>query len=128
MEARRLILQILENFAQALINADIPELKENLMTAKEALSEGNTDEALTEITDIENQLLLLQNQPSFVSNIQQIKDAIASANLNQALDSIGKVQTDVLKAETDIMKAQAPPSSLVTAQEPEPEEDEDDDN
>jgi hypothetical protein len=108
--------QTLGQDAQALSTVDIPELKENLMTAKEALAEGNTEEALTEITEVENQLLMLQNQPSFASNIQQIKDAISAANLNQALDSIGQVQTDVLKAETDIMKAKAPPAQLINAQ------------
>ena len=38
---------------------DIPELKENLMNTKESLVDGDTEEALTGVTDIENQLLIL---------------------------------------------------------------------
>jgi hypothetical protein len=42
---------------------NIPELKDNLIDAKESLNDGNTQEALTTISELENQLLVLQNQP-----------------------------------------------------------------
>ena len=91
---------------QALLNTlDIPELKDNLMNAKEALADGNTEEALTSVTDVENQLLTVQPQPKFTGDFKNIKDSIAKADLAKALDDLNKVQTEVLKAETEIFKA-----------------------
>src|ERR1041384_4932883 len=51
--------QTLSLDAQALNKTidDIPDLKDNLMTAKEALRDGNTEEALNAVTEVENQLL-----------------------------------------------------------------------
>ena len=59
---------------QALMSMDLPGLKDNLETAKKSLANGDTEEALTQITDIENQVLLLKPQPSFTSDIQKIKN------------------------------------------------------
>ena len=78
------------------------------MDAKQALANGNTEDALTSITDVENQLITAQPQPKFTQNFQQIKDSIAKADLSKALDDISKVQTELLKAETEIFKAQLP--------------------
>src|SRR5215217_796408 len=93
---------------QALTTLDIPELKDNLMTAKEALANGNTEEALTGVTEVENQLLTLQPAPKFTGDFQKIKDSIAKADLSKALDDLSNVQTEVLKAETEIQKAGLP--------------------
>src|SRR5215204_3226148 len=71
---------------QALTTLDIPELKDNLMNAKEALADGNTEEALTGVTEVENQLLTLQPAPKFTGDFQKIKDSIAKADLSKALD------------------------------------------
>ena len=90
---------------QALMTIDIPELKDNLMHTKETLANGNT-EALTSITDIENQLLLLQHNPSFIGDLQSIKDYIAKEDLKKALQDISQVQTKVIKAETEIFASQ----------------------
>ena len=98
--------QALSPDVQALVTAvDIPELKDNLMDAKEALANGNTEEALTSITDVENQLLTVQPQPKFTGDFKNIKDSISKADLNKALDDLSKVQTELLKAETEIFKA-----------------------
>src|SRR5215212_5342773 len=86
---------------QALTTLDIPELKDNLMNAKEALANGNTEEALTGVTEVENQLLTLQPAPKFTGDFQKIKDSIAKADLSKALDDLSNVQTEVLKAETE---------------------------
>ena len=93
---------------QALTTLDIPELKDNLMNAKEALANGNTEEALTGVTEVENQLLTLQPAPKFTGDFQKIKDSIAKADLSKALDDLSNVQTEVLKAETEIQKAGLP--------------------
>jgi muramidase (phage lysozyme) len=93
---------------QALMAFDIPEIKDNIMDAKEALANGNTEEALTAITDVENQLLTVQPQPKFTEDFQKIKDSIAQADLSKALDDISNVQTELLKAETEVFKAGLP--------------------
>jgi hypothetical protein len=100
--------QTLSPDTQALTTLDIPELKDNLMTAKEALANGNTEEALTGVTEVENQLLTIQPSPKFTGEFQKIKDSIAKADLSKALDDISKVQTEVLKAETEIFKSGLP--------------------
>ena len=96
----------MSNDTQALMSIDLPGLKDNLETAKQSLANGDTEEALTQITDIENQVLLLKPQPSFTSDIQKIKDSVSKKDLNKALDDLTKVQTDVLKADTEMLKAQ----------------------
>ena len=92
--------------AQALMTLDIPVIKEQLMNAKQSLVNGNTEEALAGITDVEIPLLLLQNKPSFVGDIQEIKNSISKADINKALDDLTKIQADILKAETETLKAQ----------------------
>ena len=82
---------------KALMSVDIPELKDNLMDVKESLTNGNTEDALTGVTDIENQLLSLQKKPSFLGDLKTIKDSIVKADLKNALQDISKVQTQVIK-------------------------------
>jgi hypothetical protein len=94
------------------------------MTAKEALADGNTEDALTQITDVENQLLLLKTQPSFGKDIQKIKDSLSKKDNIKALDDLTKVQSDVLKAETEILKAQL--ANPMLAQQNNAQDDEDD--
>ena len=94
--------------AQALMTIDIDELKDTLMDAKQALANGNTEEALTSITDIENQLLTLQSQPTFTSVFQKIKDSIAKDDFKRAIIDISKVQIEVIKAEAEIYISQLP--------------------
>jgi hypothetical protein len=122
--------QTLSADAQALNSTidDIQGLKDNLMTAKEALRDGNTEEALTAVTEVENQLLTAQPQPKFTGDFQKIKDSIAKADLNKALDDISKVQTDVLKAETEIFKAELPSAQEIIEQNQDDEDDDGDDD
>ena len=98
--------QTMSKDTQALMTLDIPEIKDNLMDSKNALANNNTEEALTIITDLENQLLVLDPKPSFADTIQKIKDSVSKNDVNKALDDFTKVQTDVLKAETEMLKSQ----------------------
>ena len=98
--------QTMSKETQALMTLDIPVIKEQLMNAKQSLVNGNTEEALEGITDVEIPLLLLQNKPSFVGDLQEIKNSISKKDVNKALDDLTKVQSDVLKAETEMIKAQ----------------------
>jgi len=98
--------QTMSKETQALMTLDIPVIKEQLMNAKQSLVNGNTEEALAGITDVEIPLLLLQNKPSFVGDLQEIKNSISKADINKALDDLTKIQADILKAETETLKAQ----------------------
>jgi len=100
--------QTLSPDTQALTTLDIPELKDNLMAAKDAVSNGNTEEALTLVSEVETDLLTLQPAPKFTGEFQKIKDSLGKADLAKALDDISKVQTEVLKAETEIQKSGLP--------------------
>jgi hypothetical protein len=98
--------QTMSKETQALMTLDIPVIKEQLMNAKESLVNGNTEEALAGITDVEIPLLLLQNKPSFVGDLQEIKNSISKKDVNKALDDLTKIQTDIVKGETETLKAQ----------------------
>ena len=105
---------------------DFPELKGNLMDSKDALANNDTEEALTTVTDVENQVLVLKVKPSFADDIQKVKDSISKADINKALDDFTKVQTDVLKAENEVFKAQlANPQLKVSQQDNDDNQDED---
>ena len=102
---------------QALMTLDIPVIKEQLMNAKQSLVNGNTEEALEGITDVEIPLLLSQNKPSFVGDLQEIKNSISKKDVNKALDDLTKIQTDIVKGETETLKAQlANPQQMVSEQ------------
>ena len=115
---------------QSLKKIDIPELKENLINTKESLVEGDTEEALTGVTDIENQLLKLQNpflsnKPPFTVEIQNIKDAISMANLKKAIDEVSKIQIEVINAEDEILTANLKNPDLVESQQHKEDKDND---
>ena len=98
--------QTMSKETQALMTLDIPMIKEQLMNAKQAIVNGNTEEALAGITNVEIPLLLSQNKPSFVGDLQEVKNSISKKDVNKALDDLTKIQTDITKAETEILKAQ----------------------
>ena len=56
---------------QALMTMDLPGLKDTIANAKQSLANGDTEEALTQITEVENQVILLKPQPSFASDVQK---------------------------------------------------------
>jgi len=118
--------QTMNKETQALMTLDIPVIKDQLMNAKTSLLNNNTEEALTGISGVEIQLLLLPNKPSFVGDIQTIKNSIAKPDINKALDDLTKVQTDILKAETEALKAQLANPQLLAAQQDNDAQDEDD--
>jgi predicted DNA-binding protein YlxM (UPF0122 family) len=120
--------QTMSKDTQALMTIDLPELKDTLMNAKQALADGNIEEGLTQITDIENQLLLLKTQPSFGKDIQKIKDSLSKKDNIKALDDLTKVQSDVLKAETEMLKAQLANPMLSQQNNAQDQDDEGDNN
>ena len=121
--------QTISTETQALMTLDFPELKGNLMDSKDALANNDTEEALTTVTDVENQMLVLKVKPSFADDIQKVKDSISKADINKALDDLTKVQTDVLKAENEVFKAQlANPQLKVAQQDNNDNQDEDDED
>jgi hypothetical protein len=93
---------------EALMSLDIPTLKDSLAVVKEALANGESENALTSITDTENQLLTTQPQPTFMNEFQAFKDAIAKADLKKPLESIINVQIKILNAETKLYIAMLP--------------------
>jgi hypothetical protein len=99
---------------------DIPELKENLMDTKESIADGKIEESLIDVTDIENQFILLQNKTTFTGDFQKIKESIAQRDISKALDDITNIQKKIIKAETEVFKAQLSNPELMT------EEDEED--
>ena len=98
------------------------------MDAKASIANGDAEDALTTVTDVENQLLTLQPQPPIIGEFQIIKDSIDNADLKKALADISKVQTEVIKAETEIFTAGLPtPQQMMQQDEDNEDEDEEDD-
>src|SRR5215217_6146442 len=91
---------------QALMKVDIAELKDNLANAKVAIVNGNFEEALTGVRDVETQLLLVDPQPTkFMNDIHKVTNSIARSEVEKSLDALTKVQVDILRAENQIFKA-----------------------
>ena len=113
---------------------DIPELMDNLIKAKEALANREKEDALTPITDVENQLIMLQiTSPfkediqkitPFKEDIQKIKDSISQSNFKKALDDITNIENGLLKIENDIIKYKLAQHELIATQ----QQDNNDDN
>jgi hypothetical protein len=111
--------QTMSQDTQVLMTLGIPELKENLMDAKESLADGEIEEALTGITDVENQFLLLQNKTKLTGDFQKIKESVSQRDIAKALDDITKAQNEIIKAETEVFKAQLSNPELITGQDDE---------
>ena len=92
--------------AQALMKVDIFELKDTLMKAKLAIVDENFKEALTDVRDVESQLLEIEPSPTkFLSVLHKAIQAIDSSDIDKSLDAITRIQVTILKAETQIFKA-----------------------
>ena len=92
--------------AQALMKIDIFELKNTLMKAKLAIVDENFKEALTDVGDVESQLLLLEPSPTkFLSILHKAIKTIDSSDINKSLDTLTRIQVTILKAENQIFKA-----------------------
>ena len=92
--------------AQALIETDIVELMNKLQNAQVAIADGNLDDALKEVRDVETELLLIEPSlpTKFLNNIGKAIKAIDKSNFDKSLNALTKVQIDILKAENLILK------------------------
>ena len=99
---------------QALMKVNIADIKNSLMNAKVAIVNGNFEEALTGVRDVETQLLLIDPSPTkFLSDLHKVTNAISKSDIVKSLDAITKVQVDILKAENLLFKtAMANPQVL----------------
>src|SRR5918993_6018538 len=90
---------------QALIKVNLFELKDALMEVNLAIVDGNLQEALTDVRDIESQLLQVKPMPTkFLDNIHKAINAIAREDINKALNTLTGIQVTILKAENQIFK------------------------
>jgi hypothetical protein len=91
---------------QALMKVNLIELKDALMKVNLAIVDGNLPEALTDVRDIESQLLQVKPMPTkFLDNIHKAINAIAREDINKALNTLTGIQVTILKAENQIFKA-----------------------
>lgn len=91
---------------QALMKVNTFELKDALMKVNLAIVDGNLKEALTDVRDIESQLLQVKPMPTkFLDNIHKAVNAIAREDVNKALNTLTGIQVTILKAENQIFKA-----------------------
>jgi hypothetical protein len=91
---------------QALMKLNTVELKDALMKVNLAIVDGNLKEALTDVRDIESQLLQVKPMPAkFLDNIHKAINAIAREDINKALNTLTGIQVTILKAENQIFKA-----------------------
>ena len=93
--------------AQALMKTDIVALKNTLMNAQLAIVDGNIEQALKDVMDLETQLILLKPSPptKFLNNIHKAIAAIATSEIDKSLNTITNIQVTILKAENLIFKA-----------------------
>jgi hypothetical protein len=91
---------------QALMEVNTVELKDALMKVNLAIVDGNLNEALTDVRDIESQLLQIKPMPTkFLDNIHKAINAIAREDTDKALNTLTGIQVTILKAENQIFKA-----------------------
>src|SRR5918993_3711511 len=91
---------------QALMKVNTVELKDALMKVNLAIVDGNLKEALTDVRDIESQLLQIKPMPTkFLDNIHKAVNSIAREDVNKALNTLTGIQVTILKAENQIFKA-----------------------
>ncbi len=94
--------------AQALMKTDIVALKNTLMNAQLAIVDGNKEQALKDVMDVETQLILLKPSPpnKLLNNIHKAIAAIATSEIDKSLNTITNIQVSILKAENLIFKAE----------------------
>jgi hypothetical protein len=91
--------------AQALIQVDVFELKDTLMKASLAVVDGNLEEALTGVKDVESELLEIEPSPTkFLSILHKALKAIDNSNTDKALNTLTQLQVIIIKAENEIFK------------------------
>jgi hypothetical protein len=92
--------------AKSLMKTDIVELMANLQNAQLAIADGNLDDALKNVRDVETELLVIEPSPptKFLNNIGKAIKAIDKSNFDKSLNALTKVQIDILKAENLVLK------------------------
>jgi hypothetical protein len=91
---------------QALMKVNIDDIKNSLTNAKVAIVNGNFEEALTGVRDVETQLLLIDPQPTrFMNDIHKLTNSIARSDVEKSLDGLTNIQITILRAENQIFKA-----------------------
>jgi hypothetical protein len=91
---------------QALMKVDIFELQDTLKKAKLAVVDGNLKEALTDVRNVESQLLEIEPSPiQVIKVLHKTINAIASSDIEKSLNSLTRIQVTLLKAENQIFKA-----------------------
>ncbi|MGE0243978.1 MAG: hypothetical protein AB7F53_09195, partial [Nitrososphaeraceae archaeon] len=87
--------------AQALMKTDIVELKNTLTNAKLAIVDGNIEQALQDVRNLETQLLLIEPSPptKFLNNIHKAIGAIAKSEIDKSLNTLTNIEVSILKAE-----------------------------
>src|SRR5918995_4548809 len=91
---------------QALMKVNTVELKDALMKVNLAIVDGNLKEALTDVRDIESQLLQVKPMPTkLLDNIHKAINAIAREDTDKALNTLTGIQVTILKTENQIFKA-----------------------
>jgi len=82
------------------------ELKDALMKVNLAIVDGNLNEALTGVRNIESPLLQVDTMPTkFLSVLHNAIKTIDSSDINKSLDTLTRIQVTILKAENQIFKA-----------------------
>jgi len=89
------------------MKTDIVALKNTLMNAQLAIVDGNIEQALKDVMDLETQLILLKPSPptKFLNNIHKAIAAIATSEIDKSLNTITNIQVSILKAENLMFKA-----------------------
>ena len=89
------------------MKTDIVALKNTLMNAQLAIVDGNIEQALKDVMDLETQLVLLKPSPptKFLNNIHKAIGAIATSEIDKSLNTITNIQVSILKAENLIFKS-----------------------
>lgn len=92
--------------AQALMKIDIVEIKDNLEKAKLAIVDGNLEDALKDVKDVETELSEIESSPptKLLNNIDKAINAIDKSNVDKSLDTLTNIQSIILKAENLILK------------------------
>ena len=93
--------------AQALMKTDIVAVKNTLMNAQLAVVDGNIEQALKDVMDLETQLILLKPSPptKLINNIHKAIAAISTSEIDKSLNTLTNIQVSILKAENLIFKA-----------------------
>ena len=91
---------------QALMKVDIIELQDTLKKAKLAVIDGNLKEALTDVRNVESQLLKIEPSPiQLMKILHKAINGITSSDIEKSVNSLTRIQITLLKAENQIFKA-----------------------